>query len=154
MIVREATPADLDAVVVLWLEMMVFHEAVNAYFTMSEDAEEAYKIYAAGNIADDDNLVLVCVDKGDVIGFIYAEIRDYPPVYPVEKYAQISEIAVTEKKRRRGAGELLLCGALEWALQQGVSRALCAVAVDNHVSQSFWTKNGFQRVTEIRVREL
>jgi ribosomal protein S18 acetylase RimI-like enzyme len=148
MIVRKAMPTDLDAIVALWQEMMVFHQAVDAYFTPSATAGEAYRVYAASNITAEEKLVLVCVDSGDVIGFIHAEIRDYPPVYPVKNYAQISEIAITERKRRMGAGKLLLTRALEWAKQHGVTRVQCQVAVDNRVSQGFWKKNGFRGVTE------
>jgi ribosomal protein S18 acetylase RimI-like enzyme len=153
MIVRKAVPTDLHVIVALWQEMMVFHQAVDAYFTPSESAEEAYRTYAASNIAAEEKLVLVCVDNGDVIGFIQAEIRDYPPVYPVLKYAQISDIAVTERKRGMGAGKLLLTRALQWAKQRGVTRVQCQVAVNNRISQGFWKKNGFRGVTETCVLE-
>jgi ribosomal protein S18 acetylase RimI-like enzyme len=146
--VRKAQLADLDGIVRLWKEMMLFHATQDSYFVMSARAEASYCDYAAGNIQDEAKLVLVCCISDRIIGYVHAAVLDYPPIYPVTRYAEILEIAVTESERRMGAGRLLLQHALDWAREQGMTRVECKVAVHNPVSQGFWKKNGFRGYVE------
>jgi len=154
MLVRLATSADLDAIVQLWQGLMDFHQNLDECFTLSADAVSNYQGYAADSIQDDRKQILVCADGDTVVGYVWAEIHEYPPVYQHKRHAEIVEISITKSARRQGVGQRLLDHALAWAKEQGVSRAGCEVAVQNPVSQGFWKKNEFRGYMERCVFEL
>jgi len=60
--------------------------------------------------------------------------------------AHIVGIAVREEHRGWGIGELLLIGAVETGLRQGLETVTLEVRVSNAVAQALYTKYGFREV--------
>ena len=60
--------------------------------------------------------------------------------------AHIASIGVRKAHRGRGAGELLLTGAIEAAMDRGSRVVTLEVRVSNYVAQSLYTKYGFAKV--------
>ena len=60
--------------------------------------------------------------------------------------AHITSIGVRREYRGRGAGELLLIGAIEAAMERGSMVVTLEVRVSNNVAQSLYTKYGFAKV--------
>ena len=152
--IRRATLADLDAIELLWREMMDFHIAIDDYFIMVPEADTNHREYMTGLLQNEAKCIIVADDNGQIIGYLMAEINDYPPIYLQKQYGHISAISVTASAQREGIGHQLLDAALDWFRGQGVKRVECAVAVENPVSQRFWKGLGFRGIMETHVLEL
>ena len=73
-------------------------------------------------------------------------ILGYVSVWTMGSDAHIVGIAVREEHRGCGTGELLLIGAVERGLQQGLETVTLEVRVSNAVAQALYTKYGFREV--------
>jgi ribosomal protein S18 acetylase RimI-like enzyme len=137
MAIRKAKIEDLTSIVALWSEMMAFHLNRNSIDELKDNAKEIYRGYAEAFINDATKAVYVFEEDRLVLGYVYVEISELPPVYKETQIGVISEIAVSESARRKGIGKLLLDQAEMWLREKGVYRLECAVALGNPVSQSF-----------------
>ncbi len=146
---RQAVSSDLNVVAELWKNMMLLHQNYDSYFSLKEKAEEAYRNYAEENIQSKSKFFKVCLDeKNNIVGYVLADIIEYPPIYPVKKYIEIIEMVVRKDQRRKGIGEAMLKDVLSWAKEKGITRVECKVATANPISQGFWKKNGFRSHSE------
>ena len=149
-IIRKATPADVEAVVGVWKEMMEFHRERDAYFESGQDAERVFAEYVVKNIRSDDAAVFVAEYDGSIVGFCQGIIAAYPPVYKVKEYGMVCDMAVTAANRRSGVGTLLFGRMKQWFADRGMTRIELHVAVCNEVSTRFWKKMGLRTVLEAR----
>ena len=152
--IRRATLADLDAIEKLWQEMALFHQNLDSYFMLNDQADVCHRAYMGELLKDDTRRVFVANDGPNLLGYLMAEINSYPPIYEHTQYGHISALSVTASARRRGIGRQLLEAALDWFREQGLKRVECGVAVENSVSQGFWKDAGFRGFIEKHVLEL
>ena len=75
-----------------------------------------------------------------------AYVAGYVSVWYQGEEAHITEIAVREKLRGRGIGELLLIGSLRAAVEYGSKVMTLEVRVSNFVAQRLYEKYGFKSV--------
>jgi ribosomal-protein-alanine N-acetyltransferase len=73
-------------------------------------------------------------------------ILGYGGFWMIVDEAHISTIAVHEKWRRRGLGEMMLVAMIEAALQRGAGEVTLEVRVSNVRAQSLYRKYGFVQV--------
>jgi ribosomal protein S18 acetylase RimI-like enzyme len=143
MLIRNARPGDLDAILDIWREHMDFHRERNEFFTRSADGHVRFAEFVLKNMRNPDWLVLVAVSDEVVVGYAMAAIMDYPPVFEIKKYGFIQDAAVSRAYRRRGIGTKLFEGMRGWFGKRGVVRMELQALSNNEISQSFWRKMGF-----------
>ena len=73
-------------------------------------------------------------------------VAGYVSVWYQGEEAHITEIAVREKLRGRGIGELLLIGSLRAAVEYGSKVMTLEVRVSNFIAQRLYEKYGFESV--------
>ena len=73
-------------------------------------------------------------------------ILGYVSVWVMGSDAHIAGIAVREEHRGWGIGELLLIGAVETGLRQGLETVTLEVRVSNAAAQALYVKHGFREV--------
>jgi ribosomal protein S18 acetylase RimI-like enzyme len=152
--IRRATLTDLDAIESLWMEMALFHQQVDPYFTIIPEAEDNHRNFMTGLLQDQVKRVFVADNGDQILGYLVAEINAYPPIYLHKNYGYIGAISVTTAARRQGIGHQLLAAALDWFRAEGLQRVECSVAVENPVSQGFWKRAGFRGFMEKHVLEI
>jgi ribosomal protein S18 acetylase RimI-like enzyme len=143
MLIRDARPGDLDAIVDIWKEHMDFHRERNEFFTRSADGHIRFAEFVMKNIENPHWLVLVAVVDKLVVAYSMATVMDYPPVFEIKKYGFIQDAAVTRAHRRRGIGTKLFERMQAWFKGRGVIRIELQALSNNEVSQAFWRKMGF-----------
>ncbi|MDO4785188.1 MAG: GNAT family N-acetyltransferase [Propionibacteriaceae bacterium] len=127
MIVRDATPADLDAIMALEDEAFAPGERWSRASWQQE--------LAPGRCC------LVGV-SGDVIGVAAFSV--------VDSVADLNRIIVAARQRgRRRAGELLASG-LERVAERGAVRTLLEVKHDNHSALRLYARHGFTEIARRR----
>jgi ribosomal protein S18 acetylase RimI-like enzyme len=146
--IRQAEPRDLPALKPLWIEFMDYHLAFDPDYTRRENAVEKWAEYVDSKFREESAALFVAVESEKILGYIGALVRDFPPVYVIEKHGYIEEIAVTREWRRRGIAERLYSAAETWLLAQGVDRIRVTIDVANEASQGFFRSRGFLDDTE------
>ncbi len=150
--IREAGLPDLDQIVGLWKELADFHEALDARYTLSQEAEGQVRNFLAGSLKDPNWHFLVALNGEALVGFISGVMRENSPVMAQRRYGYIEDAAVTATCRRQGIGERL-CRELEpWFQRQGAQYIGVSAAARNPVSRAFWEKMGYSAAS-IRMRK-
>lgn len=128
----------------LWLEFIRFHQDIDPIFTPVDDAVSGFEEEQVRRLMKtEDGLVLVALDKGQVVGYSLSEIQEPPKGIKREKYGYISHMAVTASYRRRGTGEKILDKIMKWFYSKNVDRVELDITTKNQVASSFWKKHGF-----------
>jgi ribosomal protein S18 acetylase RimI-like enzyme len=139
--VRRAGPADLDALVELWLEVARHHQDLDPYFVLRPDARGEARRLLARELDDPDAAAWVAGDPPR--GFCIARIDRAPPVHEETERAEITDLGVRPAARRGGLGRALVEAADAWARERGVGRMEVRVAARNAEGQAFWRALGF-----------
>jgi ribosomal protein S18 acetylase RimI-like enzyme len=135
----------LPAIGKLWWEFMLFHQAVDTWFTPREGSVSHFLEHHVSKFMHSDNgLVLVAIENGTVVGYSLSEIQGPSPATKQDKWGYIDQMAVTESYRRRGVGEKMYTEIMAWFEFKGVSRVELELTARNYISYSFWRKHGFK----------
>ena len=147
-VVRRARAADMEAIVLLWEELVDFHTAHDPFFRRADGAGAVFAGFVAERLDADDARVLVAEVGGGLGGYLMAAVASYPPVFTATRYGSIFDLAVTASWRRRGVGARLVEAARAWFRQRGLTRAEVRVQTANPLSTAFWRKEGFTPYVE------
>ncbi len=129
-LVREAEPADYEAVADLATELVAFHA----------DREAAFD--AALRSPDHD--LIVAEMEGDLVGF--AHLLTYDDLIHGARAADVLGLAVRKDMRRRGIGTALLREIVRLATKRGVGELHINTEPDNDAAVSFYRRHGAQIV--------
>jgi ribosomal protein S18 acetylase RimI-like enzyme len=151
---RQAIENDIPKVVELWEEFIDFHKVKDSFFSRSKEGPENFGKFITQNMRKDDAIVYVAEKDGEVIGHILATIQNYPPVFEIERYGLINDLAVSSLYRRIGIGQHLFALAKKWLVKKGIRRVEIEVVTANEVSTSFWRKMSFKPYKSICYLEL
>lgn len=90
---------------------------------------------------DDDHRLLVATEGGEVVAYLYGQVR------PLEAEGYVDFLAVAEPARGRGHGRRLLAAALHWALaERGMSSVALTVQQDRAPALGLYRQAGFREV--------
>ena len=143
-LVREAGPDDLRAILELWRELAEYHDCLGPSYELSTEAPSAYESWVTMRLASDQVLFLLAETGGRAVGYIQAGLYTRPAVLVDRACAAIDECLVTCEFRRRGIGERLVQEICRMASERGVTRVEVGYATSNDVSTLFWQKMGFE----------
>lgn len=141
--IRDATMADLPAMLAIYNEVIANTTAVYAYEPRGVDAHAAWL-----DAKRTDNWpVLVAEDAGVVAGY-----GSYGPFRPWPAYLHTVEnsIYVVAECRGRGIGSILLPALIASATARGFHTMLAGIDAANTASLRLHVKFGFEKVAELR----
>jgi len=150
--IRRAGPADLEALVDLWLEAARHHQDLDPYFALRPDAREPVRRLLARELGDPDAAAWLAGDPPE--GFCIAHIDRAPPIHRELERAEITDLGVRAAARRAGLGSRLVAAAGVWVRGRGVDRLEVRVATGNREGQAFWRALGFGEFTNVLQRRL
>jgi ribosomal protein S18 acetylase RimI-like enzyme len=128
----------------LWLEFIRFHQDIDPIFASADNAVSGFEEELVRRLIKTGyGLVLVALDKGQVVGYALSEIKEPPKGSKREKYGYISHMAVTASYRRRGVGKKIFDEIMKWFYSKNIDRVEVEITTKNQVASSFWEKHGF-----------
>ena len=142
--IRKAQPDDIPKLTGLWLEFMEYHRRLDPDYELAEGALDRWVDYVTSKFNDESAQLFVADSDGELVAYSGAVIREYPPVFTIEKYGFIEEIAVTEKYRRQGIAQQLFEAAEKWLLSHHLDRIEVRIDSANPASQGFFRGQGFE----------
>ncbi len=152
--ITKARKSHVPGIVELWKEFMDYHAAMDPFFTRSTGGHKKFKDFISKSFGSGKTQLFVALDGNNIIGFSYAHIMKYPPVFSIAKFGFISDMAITKKYRRHGIGRRLLAETMTWLKKTGVKRVELTVAAKNRIGCSFWEKAGFKEYMKREYIEL
>ncbi|MBD3349872.1 MAG: GNAT family N-acetyltransferase [Candidatus Lokiarchaeota archaeon] len=153
--IRRATEKDIEQIGELWKELMDFHAKRDIYFQRGKEGHVYWKKRILEAIEKKStNLVLVAENSNQIVGYIYAYIAEFLPVFDRMLFGFIVDISVTDKCRKSGIGRELVLKTLNWFKQRHIKRIEVVVSVKNEISTKFWRKVGFNEFKEILFTEI
>ncbi|MBU0495949.1 MAG: GNAT family N-acetyltransferase [Chloroflexi bacterium] len=142
--IRPARRGDLDEIMRLYRQLMLFHADLDARLALDLDGIESFRGYVENVLHSEFDRVLVAEDEGPgLAGFIMGRVAQNPPMFQQPYFGYVTDICVDEKHRQQGIGRALFQSLRQWFSQQGLITMQVNVAARNPTSQAFWRAMGF-----------
>jgi ribosomal protein S18 acetylase RimI-like enzyme len=136
-------------VLAVWREMADDHAAYDPHrWHWARDAESHIRSRFAELMDRPEAVQLVAVGRnGQVIGFCSGGVRSLPPVFATQCVGEISDLAVTEDRRRHGVGMAILRAMFTELARQGAEEVRLSVAIQNKPAVGLYRKLGLHEVS-------
>lgn len=119
---------------------MDYHLSLDPRFELAHDNESAYLEYLLSIHNNFDYAIFVAETGGEVAGYTIGMILNNPPVFALDRYGFISEMAVDGTLRRNGIGMGLWEHVRRWFHRRGVTVIQLNVSPRNELGYNFWKK--------------
>jgi len=155
-VIRRAEAADAPALGRLGALLMRAHYAFDPqrFLPPGSNPEAGYGRFLAGQLGDEDVVVLVAEKDGAVFGYVFAGIEPLSWKELRDECGFIHDVAVDESGRRAGAATALTEAAVEWLRSRGMPRVVLWTAEGNTGAQRLFQTRGFRRTMVEMTREL
>jgi ribosomal protein S18 acetylase RimI-like enzyme len=138
----------------IWKEFMDFHRDLHPLFSRRANAEKKFAEFLRKLLKDEEAQVLIALVENKIVAYSITKIDKFPPVFIIEKYAQIYDMAVKGEYRRAGIGEKLMEKIQAWVKSQGLYKIELRVVCENIIGVSFWRKMGFKEYMFVMGKEI
>ncbi len=142
--VRDATPADVAALLGLWSGLSA---------RPSDRPAVAPEVDAAAAVArvaaDPDQRLLVAELGRQVVGAVQLIRAPVSPIHS-EMAVHVAHLQVREKSRRHGVGRALMEAAVSWAEEKDTVHVIAAAAVGSRDANRFMARLGLGQVAVLR----
>ncbi len=142
MIMRQATPADIDRIKPLWEALYQHQREHGMLLSLPEGAYDAWVKSITPFLGRFANVV-VAEEAETLIGFVAGRIRTLPPYFGSATIGAISEVFISESHRGAGIGRRLLAFALEWFQGRQITRVELQVVAGNPDGIRFYRQLGW-----------
>jgi len=149
---REAKTEDLDKLVDLLIRQKRLNEEFDPLLRIRPDIKEVGRKYLENAIKAENTVVAVAEDKGKIIGFLKAEIRERI-FYEPKTEGNISELYLMPEYRRRGNGVKLLEYGIKLLKQKGAEIITAEFPSLNEIATKFYTRLNFRAIINTYARE-
>lgn len=134
-----------SAIVELWKQLNDYQAGFDPVHRLKDDAHIGFAQYVRDKLLSEEDLFLVAIISGKVVGFsIAAVVKGRPDVYEKAPVIEVSDMLVLEEHRRRGVGTEMLDHIRRWGKSKGIMRIELNAATRNGIGLAFWEKHGFK----------
>jgi ribosomal protein S18 acetylase RimI-like enzyme len=154
--IRPATPADLRVLGRLGAALMRAHYGFDPerFIAPGSNPEAGYAGFLRTQLSDDEAVVLVAEQEGEVVGYVYAALEPMSWKELRGPAGFIHDLVVDGASQRQGIGSALMKAALEWLESRGAPRAILGTAARNKEAQRLFERLGFRKTMIEMTQEL
>ena len=154
LIVRQATPADLSAVVDLRIALLREHASNPVYGRLRPDAAERAREVFGAQLRMDDQVTFLAERGATAIGILRCADIVGSPLLDPSRYGYVSSVYVMPRHRRHGVLRALMTAGERWCTERGLGEMRLHNAPENMLSSGAWTALGFEVVEHLRLRPI
>lgn len=140
--IRDASRADLPAIVAMAKEIVDRHHRLDPYYKAAAKYKNLENDLAEW-LEDGDVKLLAATEGQRLVGYFRAAVEDAPSYVAAKRIGVIYDIFVSEEFRRRGIGAKLLHEALNWFRSKKIKDIEVSVDARNREAVEFWKSDGF-----------
>ena len=141
--IRRARGEDHAALVELWLHLVDYHRQLAPDFPVLPGIREVIAGEVRRGAQRDSCRLFVVEERGQLVGFLFAEIETPTTPSTEPPPAWIHELWLEPEARGRGLGAELLAEADAFFASRGVRRLSVRVETANGAGLEFWSRHGF-----------
>ena len=150
--IREATEADLDAMLSLW-RVLEEIQGPSRVFPMAADPERRITGLFREAIAAEDSAAFVIDGPDGMLGMAVARLTEQGHhSMSSARVVELSRVVVRADARGRGLGKELIEAAAAFAKERGASFLTAKLFTGNTEGRAFWERMGFVARSEERVK--
>jgi len=139
-VVREARPEDLPALLAMWDELRRMGSRLERVMPAADENAVLDRLSAVEH--DPSSRALVAVVDGEVAGMTVLSITPYAPLFD-QQAVHAHYLHVREGFRRKGVGKALLGAAVAFADESGAEHVITSVLPQMRETQRFYARLGF-----------
>lgn len=124
------------------------------FIPATPQTERGYGAFLASQVGNENVVVLVAEEGGEVIGYTYAGIEGIDYMSLRGPAGALYDIVVDPSRRRHGVGRQLLDATLAELRARGAPRVVLSTAEQNVTAQQLFAHAGFRRTMIEMTREL
>lgn len=144
-IIRDATNADIPAILPMVRAICAMHEALDPpRYAMLPNVVSMYESWLPQRIADRNSVVLVGESDSVVVGFLVASVEANIPIYRLDRFGFIHDVWVDPVARGRGIAKAIARRAVEKFRAIGIKQVRLETAADNPGARALFTSCGFR----------
>jgi len=152
--VRPAVAADLDRMLEAWMALTRYHVRFEQRYELRTGAESEARALLRAQLRDADAAAWLALQGPQLAGYCAARVGRAPPIYRERLRAEITDLWVPERCRRRGAARDLVSRAFAWARERGAECVEVRVASANPGGHAFWAALEFGNFMDVLHRPL
>ena len=155
-VIRIATPADLEAVLAMRLALLREHAGNAVYGRLRADAPARARELFAGQLASAQEVTFLASLPPDATpaGILRCMEGRGSPLLDPPRYGYVASVYVQPEQRRRGVLRALMDAAVAWSRARGLDELRLHAAADNADANAAWQAMGFDVAEHLRVRRL
>jgi len=120
-----------------------YHQRLSGDFTLAWDSRRKWANYLKTKFSEISTKLIVAVENGKVVGFMLCFLSPNVPVYKERKIGVISDVFVSEERRRKGVMKKMFDTAIRWFRKNRVRTVQLSVAAANFEAREIYAKLGF-----------
>ena len=154
--IRPASRADVPAIGRLGALLVKTHHDFDPqrFIAATPRTEHGYGSYLGSLLRDQDIVILVAEQDGEVLGYTYAGVEGYDYMALRGPAGALYDIVVDPAHRGHGVGRMLLDATLTALEERGAPRVVLSTAEQNESAQRLFARAGFRRTMIEMTREL
>ncbi|HMN07970.1 MAG TPA: GNAT family N-acetyltransferase [Gemmatimonadaceae bacterium] len=154
MVVRVATPDDLETVVALRLQLLREEAHSPLFARPRRDAARQARLLCEAQLATPSEVSLLALAGGDGIGLLRCAVSRAPRLVHPTRYGFLTSAYVAPAYRRRGVLRALLREAEAWCRAHGLREVRLHCTVENAEGNATWEALGYAPAEVVRRRTL
>ena len=151
MIIRTAKKSDLNGLMKLLEEMVIYHTKIDKYYK-SFSKFSGLKDEAESWLSNKDMKVLVAEDESGLISYAQVSVEDAPTYATVSRIGVVYDMYVREPYRRSGIANQMFAEVMDWFGKKKIKNIELSVDARNTAGVKYWESLGFS-VYKFRMRK-
>jgi ribosomal protein S18 acetylase RimI-like enzyme len=144
-VIRRATPADVDAAAALAAELVRQHHRVDPErFFLPDRVEQGYGWWFRRELEREAAVLLVAERAGKVVGYAYGALEERDFSLLLDAHGAIHDVFVHDSERQAGIGTRLVEAMLAELGARGAPRIVLSTMVGNEAAQRVFRRCGFR----------
>ncbi len=144
-IIRAVKSEDLAEVGKLAGQLVRQHHDFDAQrFMLIPNVEAGYARFFASQLSNDQTIILVAEQEGQIIGYAYARLEERDWNALLDAHGALHDIFVAEGMRRQGVARRLVEEVRQRLQGKGAPRLVLHTASKNHNARQFFAALGFR----------
>ncbi len=147
--IRHAKLDDLQQIAELWWEMHNFNSNFDDryYDTKPKDECIEWKYGSLKEILDKpDHLIWVAEENNNVVGYVYVQILERPPIFIYNQIAKVQEASITKEYQQKGVFKQSWNIILNELKDKNIKMAELEIDLNNPAHFAYWKVNFYKRL--------